>query len=328
MTSISGAAPRRPDRDRSARECGDRTAALRAQRPREALGMALVEARDGFAEAVGGEDLRTDPRPALVHLEQRDLVELREAEVGQAGLVQPFDRPDVPIERERVAERRQHLLTELQAVGPQRGSPRPEHFAPPVAGAGRMVEDVQRLVEELRERAGFARGEQGSAPFEAARRGVRAHAAGGKLRHRTRGQLVEARERRRFLSDVEDFAPRDSAVGSEQREIERGALEGASAAPQDAEARAAPEQRVGAEREHVVDADARGLGELVPRAEAALELPRPDRLVSDEAVVDGLEVGGDRPFEALHERRRQHRLDRAPWPARRRSAPSTARRGA
>jgi hypothetical protein len=114
------------------------------------LRVAFVESRDRIAEAIGGEDLRTQPASGRIDLEQRDLVELRRADRGQVRFAQPLHRYEVVIERQCVAERREDLLSEFEAFGLQCGSPRGEHLAPAVGGAGGVVDNLERLVEMLR----------------------------------------------------------------------------------------------------------------------------------------------------------------------------------
>src|SRR5262249_30887244 len=74
----------------------------------EQLGVALVEADDGVAKAVGGEDLAPRAASLSVDLDQLDGLALKGADVPRsaAGFAR---RHPLPGERERVAERRESL---------------------------------------------------------------------------------------------------------------------------------------------------------------------------------------------------------------------------
>src|SRR5262249_18263332 len=103
-------------------------------------------------------------------------------------------------------------------------------------------------------------------------RGVRSHPATPGAGESGRGgwcrrELVEARERLRLPSDVEELDARQKTTGSENPEPEEGAFVGTTTGMIDSDVPHSYEQRVGAQREDVVDVVGDAVGDLEHGAE-------------------------------------------------------------
>ncbi len=284
----------------------DRARAVGAGRQR--LGVALVEAREGFAEAIGGEDLRAKPAPPVVDLEQRELVELRVPERGQVGFGQSLHRNEMAVERQRVAERHEDLLPEREALGLQGRAPRRAHLAPAVAEAARMMDDLESLMEVLLECVAVARSECRSEAFETPGRDVRARrAAGDALRVGARDENFEARDRLGLAIRVEPLGACEAAVGVGREEHEEGPLVGAASEALGTGVHAADEQRARLEREDFGRGHDDVGGDLVQRAHVLEERGRAaQRPRAQWPVVDRHEVRREHRRHAIERVWRRH----------------------
>ena len=252
------------------------------------LGVALVQTHDRVAKLVDGEELDIEEAPARVRFGQRDLVDLGDSELREVGFSEPVDRGDVSFESQRVAERRERLPPILQAASLHRGAPRREHLTPAVRGTARMVEDAQRFGEVLGERFAVARRQDRCEALAAAGRGVRAHAAmNGSPRLATR-DLVEARERLCFAVVVEVLESRRATVARERPELEEGPLVAAAAVACDPRRRPAHQERIGSQRQHLVEAADDPLRGFEHHAHARAQVLALQRRKSQPAVIDEL----------------------------------------
>src|SRR5262249_4818825 len=138
---------------------------------------------------------------------------------------------------------------------------------PVVDGTSRVVHGLHIVGEERRDRAGVLRGDRRLQTSGVSGRGVRSHPAtpgAGESGHGgwCRRELVEARECLRLPSDVEELDARQKTTGSENPEPEEGAFEGTATGAIDSGGHPSYEQRVGAQREDVVDASGEAVGDL------------------------------------------------------------------
>src|SRR5439155_13797519 len=101
------------------------------------VGVALVQADDGVAQAVGGEDLVTVVLPARIDLDQEEILDLVRADIERPA-DEPAPRHRLAAERERVAERGEWL----EPVGPALGL---EQRAEGGEGPLLVVDDAARM---------------------------------------------------------------------------------------------------------------------------------------------------------------------------------------
>ena len=198
----------RRDRARRRRGAGARGAVG------EELGVALVQARDGVAEAVGGEDLGA-PAPALrVDLEQTMISRLDRRRRRSVAPRSPL--ADVDSAARARASRRGVASGSCRyvAVAERRSSERQvaSDPAPVVRGAGRMVHDLVARRRAEPASASTSRAANAASSAAALRgRGVRLARGGGRgARRRLGRQLVEAGERLGVAVGVEELEARQA----------------------------------------------------------------------------------------------------------------------
>ena len=99
----------------------------------EEVGVALVQAGDGGAEPVGGEDLGPPASPMWIDLDQDDLVDLVGTDIGHPVSCSACSarRHGHAVHPERVAEGRQRLVQGPRVSSLQQGAKREEHSLRP-----------------------------------------------------------------------------------------------------------------------------------------------------------------------------------------------------
>ena len=166
------------------------------------LGVAFVEPSDGVAEAVVGEDLAALPLLAAVHLGDEEVVALdgsNRAELHVGAVV----RVRGAQQRERVAECPEGLLREPDVSAPPEPAMQCEHLGRSVRRPGWMVDHFHRLGVGGEQGCLVARLERGLDALGVSRGRIRAHEAGGSLRHLTGDQRIEARASLGFVIGLE-----------------------------------------------------------------------------------------------------------------------------
>ena len=177
---------------------GGRRGACLCRTGRQQLGEARIETDDGVRQMGGGEDLDLPTRSACVDLEEHEHLVLGGADVEAAA--RGSLRGDAPAgEAERVTEGRERLERQLRSVRALQSPNRSEVPVAAVAGAVRVVDQLQVVGPECRDGVGIAGREGGLEARGERARGVRAKAVrnrargGLRRRRRSRRQLVEAR---------------------------------------------------------------------------------------------------------------------------------------
>ena len=252
---------------REAIEVGQRSSGHRRDRARrrrgaralgavgEELGVALVQAGDGVAQPVGGEDLGPPASPLRVDLDQDDAPRSRRRRRRAFPPAHPLADIDTPAQRERVAEGRERLVPVRRVSGPQQRAPRGERsLAGRNVDAGRVVHDLRRRRRTGR-RAHRRRGRRSRrrrAPRSRSRRSVargarRRRRLGRSARRSARAPRPRGRRRTARPRVTRPSAPKTQSL----RKRRSKAPPPARSVP---EVRPAHEERVGSQREDVVDA--------------------------------------------------------------------------
>ena len=259
----------------------------------------LVQASDGVAQAVGGEELGPPAPPLRVDLDQNDLLSLEGADI-ELPTGEPARRQGLATQPERIAEGCERLVATRRGFGAQQGAPCGEGSRPVVVTAGAvMVHDLHPIGEQGGESVGVVGSDRGIEASHLRGRGVRAHAA-PQRRRRTGPQRVEAGDRLGLAVDVEVIEARQQAIASEDPELEELPLEGAAASAVGAEERPPQEERVRLQTEDFVLSHGGVVDEKEPRTDVLERLFRPTRGPGPQGpVVDDLDAGCERRGVAI-----------------------------
>jgi len=170
----------------------------------------------------------------------------------------------------------------------------------PVDRAVLVVDDLQAVGPERRDGVAVAGREGGFEAGGVGASGIASHAAEGRCGPVASHQLVEARERRRRVLDVEALPAGEQAVGAEEHELELRALVGQAADALGAGAHVAEKEGIGLECEDVDGAPCEAVDQVEEGLEGGAEARRTvQRAESDGAMVDDLDVGGESGCQAL-----------------------------
>lgn len=192
--------------------------------------MELVRACDRISEALGGEDLDASAEPLVVAVDDEEVVDLDRSERFEHFFLQAGDPQPLATEHQRLAESAEQLDSPLQVFGLHHGSPLPHESALVETRTGRVMAVLEIFGEVGVDRRGVAgqrrRGEpgverRGPVLSDAAIHGLRL--CGGN------GEFVEARDRLRFVTDVEELEANQQAVVPENPERPHQSLVSAAA---------------------------------------------------------------------------------------------------
>jgi len=190
-----------------------------------------------------------------------------------------------------------------------------------------MVHGLHVLGEEGEERVGVAFGDRGVETGGVRGRSIRLHAApDGALNHpapcfdrrvegclsRFAGQLVEAGDRFDDAVDIERFHMRHQAIGFEDPQAEEVPLERATAGAVGSDVGPAHQERIGSQRQNVVDAPRTVAREVEQRAVQTQEARWTARGPEAEgSVVDAIDIRREYRGHAIDIARPEHRRHRS-----------------
>ena len=190
-------------------------------------------------------------------------LEIDGAEGTGALISERIDRDQPARQRERVAERRQHLLPNRDALALEQAAKRFHQLGPSVDPAGGVIDDLQGLGQQPHGALEVAGSQCRGAGQFVLRRGVGAHAAANGRRRRAARELVEARQRLGLAVGLPELDVRPASVRAEDRHDEKRVLERPAAVASGAHVRRTQQHGVGGEGEHVVEAPDEARGEIV-----------------------------------------------------------------